>query len=74
MPQEVSARNFDGSHKELVKGGLSIPGGDSEQSRPPYTPSPPMSTVSSVLPSTDTSMIEGKNICRLDSWQLSVII
>lgn len=58
IPKEVSARKLDGSEPTVVKGGISLPGASDGQ--PPLTQEPPLTTISSLLPTTDISGIQGR--------------
>lgn len=65
-PKEITARHFDGTEAQVKGAGVF---GTNDAKRPPddipITPGPPSSTVSPLLPSTDTSFIEGKQIIFL---------
>lgn len=59
-PKEITARHFNGNEAQ-VKGAAVFGGSDQQQSilSPSSSPGPPLTTVSSLLPTTDTSMIQG---------------
>lgn len=60
LPKEVSARKLDGIEPSVVKGSINLPGASEIQ--PPFTPEPPLTTISSILPTTDLSGIQGRFI------------